>query len=231
MCLFSTPWKHRETLQFFLCFQEVEKGCIGNKRVKEKSFCWKTFLRKIFSRLSSKRPDYCGKTFFAVETFYHFYFLSPSSSCAPHAPLPPPRPPFKKNIKSIFILIHLLRLPTCKLSLIFNLPPMLLDPWLLKAFLNVFEGRFAQPYFDRKISEGDWSLALREIPISWACLAGSGLKFIFHLNTHSLIFFKCLFKSVSETSVFLATEKSVISLIIWRHHIYLTRALEIFHLP
>ena len=111
ICLFSTPWKHRETLQFFSRFQEVEKGCIGNKRVKEKNFCWKTFLRKIFSRLSSKRPDYCGKTFFAVETFYHFYFLSPSSSCAPHAPLPSPSPNLQKKYKINFYPYPLIKTP------------------------------------------------------------------------------------------------------------------------
>ena len=31
---FSTPWKHQKTLRFFLCFQGVEKACIGNEWVK-----------------------------------------------------------------------------------------------------------------------------------------------------------------------------------------------------
>ena len=43
---------------------------------------------------------------------------------------------------------------------------------------------------------------------SCACLVGSVLKFIFHWNTHSPIFFKSLFRSMFETSTFLTTEKS-----------------------
>ena len=43
---------------------------------------------------------------------------------------------------------------------------------------------------------------------SCACLVGSGLKHIFHWTAHSPIFFKSLFRSVFEASIFLTTEKS-----------------------
>ena len=32
---FSTPWKHQKTVKFSDVFRGVEKGCIGNERVKE----------------------------------------------------------------------------------------------------------------------------------------------------------------------------------------------------
>ena len=39
---FSTPWKHQKTLPYLiLCFERVEKGCIGNEWVKKISRCLK----------------------------------------------------------------------------------------------------------------------------------------------------------------------------------------------
>ena len=54
-------------------------------------------------------------------------------------------------------------------------------------------------------------LLLREKINSCACLVGSGLKFIFHWNAHSPIFFKSLFRSIFEASTFVTTEKSEVS--------------------
>ena len=61
-----------------LCYYSNSKKKKKRKEkryLKGKKFCWKKFLRKIFSRLSSK-------TFHLI--FYYFYpLLAPSSSCAP----------------------------------------------------------------------------------------------------------------------------------------------------
>ena len=55
--------------------QKKKKKRKEKRYLKGKKFCWKKFLRKIFSRLSSK-------TFHLI--FYYFYpLLAPSSSCAP----------------------------------------------------------------------------------------------------------------------------------------------------
>ena len=44
---------------------------------------------------------------------------------------------------------------------------------------------------------------------SWACLLGSGLKFIFNWRAQSLILLKSLLKSVVVELIFWATEKIV----------------------
>ena len=46
---FSTPWKHQKTLR---CFQEVEKGCIGNEWVKK--MCSDLLIGKMFLKMVLK---------------------------------------------------------------------------------------------------------------------------------------------------------------------------------
>ena len=47
--------------------------------------------------------------------------------------------------------------------------------------------------------------------ISWACLLGSGLKFIFHWKAHLLIWYKSLFNSFAEVSTSCTTENKDVS--------------------
>ena len=46
---------------------------------------------------------------------------------------------------------------------------------------------------------------------SFACLVGSGLKFVFHWNAYSPIFVKSFFMAIFKASTFLTTEKSEVS--------------------
>ena len=64
--------------------------------------------------------------------------------------------------------------------------------------------------FSLKNKEG-WLVVctLREKISSCTCLVGPGLKFIFHLNAHSPIFFKSLFRLIFEVSTFLTTDKLI----------------------
>ena len=49
--------KTSENFTIFWCFQGVEKGCIGNKRVKQVSFCWE---KVPFTSLCLLRRAACG---------------------------------------------------------------------------------------------------------------------------------------------------------------------------
>ena len=74
---FSTPWKHQKTDR--ICFQGVEKGCIGDKWVKEIMariivLRWlKTFGARRNWERKSKAALLHRYFFFAFIRIYHFF--------------------------------------------------------------------------------------------------------------------------------------------------------------